>query len=89
MKCSFKECDRPARAKGLCGGHYQQHRRGQPLRRLYGRYGNKKICSGCKKDKPLSEYYRRGKSGLLFSECKGCAKERSLAYYHKKEKQNG
>ena len=32
--CLFGECDRPSRKKGLCDGHYQQHRKGQELRPL-------------------------------------------------------
>jgi hypothetical protein len=32
--CRFKDCGRPARSGGLCQGHYQQQRRGGPLREL-------------------------------------------------------
>lgn len=32
--CRGPECDRPARAAGLCASHYQQRRRGQELRPL-------------------------------------------------------
>ena len=28
--CSAPNCDRPASRRGLCSGHYQQQRRGQP-----------------------------------------------------------
>jgi hypothetical protein len=31
MVCSAPACDRPARARGLCASHYQQHRRGRPI----------------------------------------------------------
>lgn len=30
--CSFKDCNDPAVAKGLCSGHYQQRRAGKPLK---------------------------------------------------------
>lgn len=30
-KCSFDGCDLPTHAKGLCIGHYQQHRKGKAL----------------------------------------------------------
>jgi len=32
--CSFQGCDRKAISKGLCGSHYKQARRNQPLRPL-------------------------------------------------------
>lgn len=32
--CTFNECDRPSRSKGLCVGHYYQHRQGLDLRPL-------------------------------------------------------
>lgn len=32
--CSSEDCERPARARGLCAGHYQQQRKGQELRPL-------------------------------------------------------
>jgi len=35
--CSYETCSREAVTKGMCGGHYQQHRRGEPLRNLGGR----------------------------------------------------
>lgn len=34
--CEFDGCERQSRAKGLCGGHDMQRRRGQPLRPLRG-----------------------------------------------------
>ncbi len=30
-KCSFPECEKPARAAGLCSGHYSQKRDGRPI----------------------------------------------------------
>lgn len=32
--CSFPECGKPHRAKGLCSGHYQQNTLGKPLATL-------------------------------------------------------
>lgn len=32
--CSFEGCEKPHEAKGLCSGHYQQVRKGNPLRPL-------------------------------------------------------
>lgn len=32
--CSFDDCDKPVRALGLCGGHWQQQRKGKPLSSL-------------------------------------------------------
>ena len=33
-RCSFPDCPRPEVSKGLCGGHKNQVRRGEPLRPL-------------------------------------------------------
>lgn len=35
--CAFAGCSRPARARNLCVGHYQQSRRGVPLKPLKDR----------------------------------------------------
>lgn len=32
--CSYPECERPAKAKGYCNGHYQRIRAGRPLQPL-------------------------------------------------------
>lgn len=34
IPCSFSNCGRPSRARGLCGGHYQQWKSGKDLRPL-------------------------------------------------------
>lgn len=36
QKCVGPECDRPAKARFLCLGHYTQYRRGRKLRPLRG-----------------------------------------------------
>ena len=38
MKCSFRGCSKEAFSKGLCGSHYQQQRKGQPLKPLQVQY---------------------------------------------------
>lgn len=51
MICSFETCDRDVWAKGLCGAHYAQRRKGMPLAPLEKREPNKP-CSfpGCRND---------------------------------------
>lgn len=34
MECAFESCARPVHCRGLCDGHYQQQRKGSPLKPL-------------------------------------------------------
>lgn len=46
-----------------------------------------KVCSKCKKNKPLTEFYKKntGRDGLC-QECKGCCKQRSKEWQIKNKK---
>lgn len=39
-RCSFDDCERPIFARQFCGGHYEQQRRGKPLKPLRHRSPN-------------------------------------------------
>ena len=49
--CSFDGCGLEAKARGLCGGHYQQWYRGSPLAPLGEHMSKRPRCSvkGCRK----------------------------------------
>lgn len=58
--CTAEPCDRPARARGLCPGHYQRQRAGKPVNvALLPRKMPKPGCvvDGCQRD---SATYKRG-----------------------------
>ncbi|MFI6861330.1 hypothetical protein ACIBKZ_15745 [Streptomyces sp. NPDC050421] len=38
-----------------------------------------KVCTGCGEDKPVGEYYLRGKTGAPVQPCKECQKARAKA----------
>jgi len=44
--CRGPECTREPKARGLCGGHYQQVRRGRPLT-VIREYGVASVCRIC------------------------------------------
>ena len=44
--CRGPECTREPKARGLCGGHYQQVRRGRPLTAIRA-YGVSSVCQKC------------------------------------------
>lgn len=52
MTCTHPDCDRPAKARGLCGLHYERHRIAGTLsassdtRSLFGKYGGAGTMSG-------------------------------------------
>ncbi len=50
--CSFESCERRSVAHGLCGGHYQQQRRGVNLSPLLSVSKQVKVCSvdGCTRE---------------------------------------
>lgn len=49
MECSFDGCDKPVfvKASGLCGAHYEQRRRGTPLKPLRARSAYKQEPALC------------------------------------------
>lgn len=54
--CEFEGCEKMARGRGYCPGHYRQLRMGQPLRPLAPRGKNKgKTCSGPECDRPAEQ----------------------------------
>ena len=92
--CSFTNCGRPFRARGLCSGHYQQVRRGQELTPLGETRGDAlrisavtrdgfKVCSNCRREKPFSAFYawRRHSTGLQ-AWCKSCMADRDRSHHY-------
>jgi len=80
-KCSFKDCQHGAISGGLCRGHYTQQYRGKKLTPLNERrvaepvVNSTKKCKTCKKTKPVSEFYVKGKTfgkTTYSSDCKPC-----------------
>lgn len=75
--CSFESCSRPVAAKGVCGGHYQQQRKGLALSPLqdfskgYTKY--KGVCEfeSCAREKKCKGFcdahYRQYKKGQELS----------------------
>jgi hypothetical protein len=79
--CTFPDCAFDVRARGLCGGHYQQHKQGRPLTSLRPTIksttrdaGGNKRCSQCVTWRPVSEFYATGKGNTdgLSSYCRRC-----------------
>lgn len=49
-RCTVEGCDRPHKAYGYCASHYQQFKRGEPVRELQERrYDHGDVCAveGC------------------------------------------
>jgi hypothetical protein len=75
-RCSFQGCGKPRSAKGLCSGHYRQHRKGWELRPLRPHYGTKGSCrfENCSKPRKrggycaghAAQYYERRPLAPLF-----------------------
>lgn len=42
-----------------------------------------KVCKDCGKEKPITDFYRKGSSGRFFTSCKECCKARDKANYLK------
>lgn len=76
--CSFEQCDRKVIAKGLCPTHYQQQRRGGPLKpiRVPVDRPNDTYCRTCQTQKTREDFYLRV-DGRLQSECSVCQRKRS------------
>lgn len=73
--CSFPNCGKPNRSKGLCGGHYAQLLKGKPLTPLVKPPPDPTLpreCLTCHEVKPISEFYMRS-DGLPDRHCKRCA----------------
>lgn len=88
--CYGPECDRVARATGLCAAHYQQRYNGNeltPIKTQANRQDkNNKIrrCNVCRRHKPREEFHTRA-NGNPQSECKFCASKRSRINALKKQ----
>jgi hypothetical protein len=80
MICEFEQCDREVIAKGLCPTHYQQQRRGGPLKpiRVPVDRPNETYCRTCQTQKTREDFYLRV-DGRLQSECSLCMRTRSNA----------
>lgn len=78
MMCKFEECGREVIAKGLCPTHYQQQRRGGPLKpiRVPADRPNETYCLTCQTQKTREDFYLRV-DGRLQSECSICMRTRS------------
>ena len=76
IPCSFVDCDRVAKyhaAPTLCGGHLQQHQKGQPLRALVPKnkiMDGHKACSQCGQVLPVAAYDKQ--YGRPVGKCKVC-----------------
>lgn len=61
-QCTYEECDKPKRCKGLCDGHYAQQKKGKALTPLRARKRTVrdetgKVCKRCDTYKPYEEYH--------------------------------
>jgi hypothetical protein len=56
--CGFETCDRPMQAKGLCGGHWTQQRKGLPLTPI--RAKKRTVPTTCSVEGCGGLYYARG-----------------------------
>lgn len=56
-KCSFEVCDKTARTRGLCSGHYYQHRKGKPLTPIRVQPAGPCIVEGCGKPRHVAVGY--------------------------------
>lgn len=75
--CSFPDCGKPNRSKGLCGGHYAQLLKGKPLTPLKAPLPDPtqpRECLTCHKVKEVSEFYVRS-DALPDRHCKVCVGE--------------
>ena len=81
--CSFVWCMNPHHAKGYCGGHYSQVKRGVILTRLQPRRSpnnvllrnsdGDKLCVTCNGWKPETEYQTEPRTGdRLRASCRDC-----------------
>jgi hypothetical protein len=83
--CSFDGCDKDARTKGLCLGHYDQfHRRGDDLSKLTPLHtlqsnlfidldGERRECADCHEIKSFSEFNKQtGQPGNVKHHCRAC-----------------
>lgn len=77
--CSVPTCDRKHAARGFCGAHYMQHRRGEELRPVGGTTCEKR-CTICGEVKPFSAFsmvsgrYRQGR-------CRECNRTYTKNYH--------
>lgn len=90
-QCTFPDCNRKVRARGLCVSHYRQYNKGQELKPLrdYTVYpampNGKKVCTHCERIKDEQEdFYRRAGGILPHSWCKDCSRANATYYYNKR-----
>lgn len=76
--CKQPECDQKVRARGWCGGHYEQWRRGTPLRPLNTTAQlEEKYCPSCEAVKGAEDFYQRKHSVYLSTYCRVCTKRKA------------
>jgi|GEM_PF-3373485 len=88
MECKYADCNREAKAKGWCLGHYQQdYLTGSvgPLRTMQRLHSDAfgRVCTNCKEYQPWDNYYRlpngAGSEERRRSVCKECHKAKERA----------
>lgn len=80
VDCVGPACGKPAKCKGLCSGHYQQHHRGQPLKPIKDGFRNRPRivtddsaeCSRCSRILLLHEFTKGSGRNGLSTWCRRC-----------------
>lgn len=77
MTCIGPECTKVAKYQThtLCAAHAEQKRKGSELKPLQLKpriTDGHKVCTSCRRNLPLSEYWRKGAGGIQ-SRCKACS----------------
>lgn len=74
--CIIDGCDAPNVGRGWCSKHWTRwSRHGSPTARMPGEVvDGKRICSTCREDKPLDQFYAD------YSECRACCTRRMRAH---------
>ncbi len=88
--CNFQNCSKAITTKGYCSGHYQQIWRGEELKPLKSRPGNRSLgnltnsngqykCASCKLWKNSDDFtVSKANSTGKCSYCKDCSREKQL-----------
>lgn len=85
--CRETGCGQKVRARGWCAGHYEQWRRGNPIKPLRASAQLKeKKCPSCEVVKTADGFYQRKNSIYLSTYCIVCTKRK--AKESKKRREN-